>query len=204
MDTTIEVVPRLGTGKGNNRKARARGIVPGVVYGKEQEARPIEIDPVKLVELFKATGNRNTIVSVRIGQDAPIPCLVREVQRHPVSRAIRHVDFYAVPQTPIEVMVPLRPVGRPKGALLGGRLRVIRRELKVACRYDKIPEALDLDVSPLEVGDSVRASEMTMPEGVSLVLTGDFLVVNILGKREGGPADEAPAAAAPAEEKKKE
>jgi len=202
MDTTIEVVPRAGTGKGNNRKMRARGVVPGVVYGKDREARPVEFDPIKLLELFKTTKNRNTVVSVRIGQDAPIPCMVREVQRHPVSRLIRHVDFYAVPETPVEVMVPLRPIGRPKGALLGGRLRVIRRELKVSCRYDKIPEALDLDVSPLDVGDTVRATEMTMPDGVSLVLTGDFLVVSVLGKREAmGPADEAPAAA-PAEEKK--
>jgi large subunit ribosomal protein L25 len=201
MDTTIEVVPRTGTGKGLNRKTRARGVVPAVVYGKEREPRVVEVDPVKLVDLFKSTRNRNTILSLRIGQDAPIPCLVREVQRHPVSRAIRHVDFYAVPSdTPLEVMVPLRPLGRPKGALLGGRLQVVRRELRVACRYDRIPEFIDLDVSPLDVGGEVRASQMTMPEGVSLVSKGDYLVVRVLGKVQAVAEEAKPAAAA--EEKK--
>jgi large subunit ribosomal protein L25 len=126
-----------------------------------------------------------------------VPCLVREVQRHPVSREILHVDFYAVPQDrEIELMVPLNPVGRPKGAVAGGRLRIIRRDLKVAARYDRIPKTVDIDVSDLDVGDFVRASQIKTPEGVSIVIANDFNVVAMEGKRAEEQA--APAAAAPA------
>jgi large subunit ribosomal protein L25 len=200
MDTTIEVSPRQVGGKGVNRKARARGVVPAVVYGREVAPRAVELDPEKLLDLFKETKNRNTVVSLKVGGDAPFPCLVREVQRHPLSRAIVHVDFYAVPQEAIEVMIPLRPVGRPKGAVLGGRLQLIRREVRVAARFDKIPEAIEIDATPLDVGDTIMASQLNLPEGVSLVLDNDFLVVRIMGKRTDVAEEAKPAA--PAEEKK--
>lgn len=200
MDTTIEVTPRSTVGKGQNRKGRAQGRVPAVVYGKTKAPEPVDLNPVPLVDLFKRTQNRNTVVMLKIGGQEPIPCLVREVQRHPVSREILHVDFFAVPEDPVEVMVPLRPVGRPKGAVLGGKLRVIRRELKVACRWDRIPEFVDVDVSPLDIGDVVRASQIPTPEGVSIVIDNDFNVCNLFGTRREEAA--APAAAAPAKGKK--
>jgi large subunit ribosomal protein L25 len=182
METTLEATPRTSSGKGDARKNRAVGRVPAVVYGREREPDVVSIDPHALVELFKTTKNRNTIVQLKIGGGAEVPCLVREVQRHPVSRQILHVDFYAVPETEIEVMVPLRAVGRPKGALLGGRVRLIRRELKAVCKYDKIPEALEIDVSPLDIDEYLKASEIPLPEGVKLVYTTDFNVINVYGK----------------------
>ena len=106
MDTTLEVSSRVVIGKGENRKARSRGVVPAVVYGKEQQAIAIAIDPAKLVELFKQTQDRNTIIGVKVEGGEAIPCLVREVQRHPLSRAIVHVDFFAVPKVDeIEIVV---------------------------------------------------------------------------------------------------
>lgn len=200
MDTTLEVSPRVVIGKGENRKARTRGVVPAVVYGKLQEPIPVAIDPVKLVELFKQTQNRNTIVSVTVGGGAPIPCLVREVQRHPLSREIIHVDFFAVPkEDEIEVVVPIVAVGRPKGALLGGRLRVVRREIKIKSRYDRFPENIEVDVSDLDIGDNIRASAMTLPEGVSLVIDNDFIVMSVTGKQAERGAEEPAKAEAAAE-----
>lgn len=204
MDTTLEVSSRAVIGKGENRKARARGLVPAVVYGKTQTPIPVAVDPTKLVEVFKQTQDRNTIVSIKVGDGDVIPCLVREVQRHPLSRKIIHVDFYAVPkEDPIEVVVPIRPVGRPKGAQLGGRLRLIRREIRISARYDLIPEAIEVDVSDLDIADHIRASQMTLPEGVTLVVDNDFIVVTVTGKqsdRQDAIAAAAPAAAAePAE-----
>ena len=110
MDTLLEVTPRDRQRKGENRRSRRGGSLPAVVYGPDHAPKPISCDPVKLTDLFKHTGDRNTIVSVKIGDDAPVPCLVREVQRHPVSRDLLHVDFYAVPrEREIEVMVPINP-----------------------------------------------------------------------------------------------
>ncbi|MEQ1500632.1 MAG: 50S ribosomal protein L25 [Myxococcota bacterium] len=205
MEPTLEVSSRPVEGKGRNRKSRARGVVPAVVYGPKTQPQAIEIDPVRLVEVFKETQNRNTVVAVKVGGGAAIPCLVREVQRHPVSRQILHVDFYAVPiEDEIEVMVPVNPIGRPKGAVLGGRLRVIRREVKISCRYDRIPESITIDVSPLDVGGFVRASDMALPDGVRLVYDNDYNVVNVYGKRQDGPETPATPAAAAAEGEAKE
>jgi large subunit ribosomal protein L25 len=182
METMLEASPRTQTGKGGARKRRAQGQVPGVVYGQGRAPEAVSIDPVALVDLFKHTKNRNTIVRLKVGGGAEVPCLVREVQRHPVSREILHVDFYAVPETPIEVMVPLRAVGRPKGALLGGRVRLIRRELRAICRWDKIPEAFEVDVSPLDVDEYLAASEVPMPDGVRLADASNHNVIEVYGK----------------------
>lgn len=184
MDTTIQATPREQSGKGWARKMRAEGRLPAVVYGPSFGPRPISVSPVELLGLFKETGNRNTVVEIKIAEDAAVPCLVREVQRHPVSRELLHVDFYAVDREgEVEVMVPLRPVGRPKGAILGGRLRLIRRKVKATCRYDRIPESFEVDVSPMDIGDMVKASEIPLPEGVRLVYDHDYNVVTVYGKR---------------------
>lgn len=183
MDTTLEVNARANTGKGWARKARAEGKVPAVMYGPATDAQPLEIDPLALLDLFKKTQDRNTVVQVKVDGETT-PCLVREVQRHPVSRDLLHVDFYAVPrEDAIEVMVPLNPVGRPAGAALGGRIRLIRRVVKARCRYDRIPETFDVDVTRLNIGDMIKASEIPTPEGVELVLDHDFNIITLYGKR---------------------
>ncbi len=183
MDTTLDVSPRSETGKGWARRTRAEGKVPAVVYGPDTDAQPVTVDPDALVNLFKVTQDRNTIVNVQLGGTSH-PCLVREVQRHPLTRAIVHVDFYAVPKDrEIEVMVPLEAVGRPKGATLGGRVRLIRRSVRAKALYNKLPKQFDIDVSPLDIGDRIQASELPMPDGVSLVFDNDFNVVELYGKK---------------------
>lgn len=187
MDNTIQATPRVAHGKGSARKTRAAGHLPAVVYGPKTTPQSISVDPDLLVGIFKHTRDRNTVVEVKIGDGAAVPCLVREVQRHPLSREILHVDFYAVdPNGEVEVMVPLTTVGRAKGALLGGRIRLIRRSIKAMCRYDRIPSNFVIDVTELDIGDMVKASEVPLPEGVSLVYDHDYNIVTLYGKRRGG------------------
>lgn len=202
MDLSLEATPRPTQNKGQNRRTRKGGQIPAVVYGREHAPVSIFVDPVRLVTMFKETGDRNTVVQLKVGASS-VPCLVREVQRHPLSREILHVDFYAVPTTDeVEVMVPVEPTGRPKGAQAGGRLRIIRRELKVACRYDRIPAKVLVDVSELDIGGFVKASQIPTAEGVRIVVDHDFNVVSVYGKRqdEGAPATPAGTPAEPAKE----
>lgn len=187
MDTTIQATPREATGKGAARKGRADGRLPAVMYGPRTEPQPLTLDPETLVGIFQHTRDRNTVVEVKVGENAPVPCLVREVQRHPVSRKILHVDLYAVdPDGEVEVLVPLSTVGRPKGATMGGRVRLIRRAIWAKCRYDRIPSTFEVDVAHLDIGDMVKASEVPLPEGVALVYDNDFNVITLYGKRRGG------------------
>lgn len=198
--TMLQASRRTGDGKGAARKLRARGVLPAVVYGPEHDPVSITVDPGALTDIFKKSQDRNTIIDLDI-EGEKLPVLVREVQRHPVSRKILHVDFYRVSaERPVEVMVPIRPYGRPRGAVLGGRLRVIRRALRARCRYDRIPKDFPVDVSPMRIGDMVRASQIKLPEGVELVADHDINVLTLYGKRVGAQQAEEPEETAPAAE----
>ena len=184
METTLAALSRSEFGKGAARKLRAGGKVPAVIYGGGGPATSVAVDPKALEDIFRQTKNRNTLLHLVLDEGGQVPVLVKVVDRHPVSRAIRHVDFYAVSRERlIEVAVPVRTVGRPAGATLGGRLRIIQRELTVRCVYDKIPEFFEIDVTALHIDDMIRASEVETPEGVELVFDHDFNVVTVYGRR---------------------
>lgn len=191
METTISVSTRLPDGKGGARKLRRSGRVPAVVYGPGGEPLSIHFDPKELDDLFRATRDANTIVNLDI--DGTIqPTLVRSVQRHPVNREVRHVDFYRVSaDRRVEVMVPVEGVGRPVGAINGGRLRLIRRAVRTRAPYDAIPKSFVVDISPMDIGDMVKASEIPTPEGVDIVIENDFNVLTVYGKKvkAGGKKD---------------
>ena len=184
MDTTIEGTPLNGeTGKGNARKLRASGAVPGVVYGGGSEARRISVNPKALLDLFDATKNRNTVVQLQV-EGETLSCLVRDVQRHPVSRQLLHVDFYQLSDGgTVEVMVPVVPTGKPKGTVAGGKLLVIRRELKARCAHGLIPATFEIDTTEMDIGDIIRASEVKTPQGVEVLFEQDFKVLELEGKR---------------------
>jgi large subunit ribosomal protein L25 len=182
MDTNLSAEIRSETGKGAARKARMAGKLPGVLYGVG-EPTSVTVDPKAFDDIFRLSQNRNTIVNLQVGEKT-VPTLVKDVQRHPVSRKMLHVDFYQVePGKPIEVLVKVLGEGRPEGAAMGGRLRVIRRDLRVRCMYDKIPESFVVDVSAMNVGDMVTASQIPTPDGVAVVYDNDFNVLTVYGKR---------------------
>ncbi|MCB9670403.1 MAG: 50S ribosomal protein L25 [Alphaproteobacteria bacterium] len=192
MSNTLNATVRSSSGKGAARKTRRDGKIPAVLYGPENEPVPVDIDPDQLVRIFRKTNDRNTVVDVEI-DGTSVPTLVQDVQRHPVSRDILHVDFYRVSKSkPVEVMVPVTTVGRPAGAVLGGRLRLIRRVVRTRCVYDRIPSSFVVDISPMNIGDMVKASEIATPEGVEIVFDHDFNVLTVYGKKQRGGAAGAP------------
>lgn len=185
LDTTLPAEARPSVGKGAARKGRAAGKVPAVLYSEGGSASPIAVDPKKLLEIFRKSQDRNTILQLAL-DGAVIPVIVQEVQRHPVSRALLHVDFYKLaPGKAVTVKVPVAMVGKAAGVAVGGRARVITRELTVRCAYDRIPRTIDVDVTPLEVGQFVRASQIPAAEGVAIVFDHDFNVVGCEGKASG-------------------
>lgn len=186
METNLAAETRSETGKGVARKLRAAGKIPAVLYANGDAATHLTIDPVRLDEIFRHTRNRNTVVQLEL-DGTSVPALVKTAQRHPVSRAILHVDFYAVSaDKEVEVMVPLRAVGRPAGASLGGRLRLIRRTIRARCTYENIPETLDIDVTPMNIGDMKKVSEVIVPDGVTVPFDDDFNVITCYGKKKKG------------------
>jgi large subunit ribosomal protein L25 len=184
METTLAANLRSGSGKGTARKLRSEGKLPAVMYGPGHDATSLTVDPVALTTLFRKTGDRNTIVTLQVeGKDVPV--LVREVQKHPVTRELVHVDFFQVTsERKVEVTIPVSTVGRAKGALLGGRIRLIRRSMRALCNYDNIPKTIEVDVTPLDIGDMVKASELVVDDTVELLFGQDFYVLTLYGNRQ--------------------
>lgn len=162
---------RSETGKGAARRIRAAGQVPAVLYGKDQDSIALTIDAKEAGHLFHSISVENTIVNVKIEDEAEeMETLVREIQMHPFRPDIVHVDFYRIQRgVVIEVDVPVKYVGAPEGVKHGGILDVILHEIRVKCIPSKIPETIEVDVSGLEIGESIHASEIETEEDVELL-----------------------------------
>ena len=183
---TMAASNRTQTGKGAARKIRRSGLIPAVVYRAGNEPSLISIDPAVLVFHFEKTRNQNTLVKLDIEGGSEATCLVREVQRHPVSGSIRHVDFYQVVEDQsIVVSVPVRTSGRAVGTTLGGVLSITRRELDVRCKPTHIPEAIEVDVTELDIGKFIKVNEITNPEGAEILFDekGIFNVITVIKSR---------------------
>ena len=160
---------REATGKGVARKLRADGRIPAVVYGREAETKAISIDPSALNRLLQRSGaGMNTLIELSV-DDTPRTVLVKELQRDPVRGRPLHADFYLIElDKTVEVSVPINLVGRAPGVEEGGILDHPLREIELECLPQAIPEGIDVDVSALDVGDSIHVRDLTLPQGVSV------------------------------------
>lgn len=187
MDATpLNVESRNALGKGAARKLRGQGLVPGVVYRAGEEAAHISVSPKEVQDLFRATGNPNTLLAMKVdGKD--LTCLLKDYHKHPVSRDVLHCDFYEVKAgEPVTVEVPVRETGKAAGATLGGKIRFLRRTLRVNANPSQIPAEISIDVSPLNIGDFVRAGEVALPEGCKLAIDVRTNILTCHGKKGGG------------------
>ncbi len=173
---------RNSSGKGPARRARRDGQVPGIIYGNREEPMMLTLEYRRLV---KALGdNRFFIRLLDLEVDGKKHrVLPREIQFHPVSDAPIHIDFLRFdPSRKIPVAVPVRFDGEREspGIRRGGMLNIVRYDVEVLCTADRIPSELEIDVSELEIGDSVHASSITLPAGVEFVITDrDFTVATV-------------------------
>jgi large subunit ribosomal protein L25 len=161
---------RRYTGKEINRKRRAEGVIPGVIYGKGIETRSIEFQR-KPLEKFLDTARRGTVIVKMTVQDGgegkESYAVLKETQTHPLTGRVTHVDFYEVALgRKFRVEVPLRVRGKAVGIEMGGVLEVVTRSLEVECTPDQVPEYLELDVASLGIGDSLHLADVRFPEGV--------------------------------------
>jgi large subunit ribosomal protein L25 len=169
-EMTIEVERREGKGKNENRRSRAAGKIPAVVYGGGRETVPILVDRKKMLELLKKSGTENAIFLLKLaGKERHT--MVREVQLDPVSRQVVHIDFQRVLMTEkVRVQVPIELVGTAYGVKTqGGLLDFVTREVHVECLPGDIPQRLELDVTDLHVGQHIEAGVLKLPQGVTLL-----------------------------------
>lgn len=200
MDTVqVSARPRLLSGSDVARKVRRAGLLPANLHGNGQPARSIATDPQTVRRGLQGAYGRNQIFEVTVAGDAKsVLAIAREVQFHPVSRQLEHVDFLVVQaDSNIEVTLPVVLSGRSAGQKVGGRLEHITRYIKVACTPSSLPKLVEIDVTPYELGFVMGIADLKLPAGVTAVYKRPFKIFEIQTPK----AELSPAAAA--EEKKK-
>ena len=197
---TLPAELRERAGKGASRELRRQGRVPAVIYGGKEEPTPIHVEERALQRQLGTGHFMNSIVMVEVGGKA-VRTIPKDVALHPVSDRPLHADFLRLAKdASIHVEVPVVFVNEEDspGLKRGGVLNVVRHTLELVCESDKIPDDIQIDVTGLDVGDSIHISHVTLPEGsVSAITDRDFTIATIVApsamKQEA--ADEAEVAA---------
>src|SRR5665648_183987 len=216
---------RQRTGKGGAREVRREGRVPGIVYGDTQEPQNIALESKAISKQIQTGHFRSTVFTLNV-DGTKIRVIPRDVQLDPVRDFPIHVDFMRLGKDAlVAVDVPVHFINdtASPGLKRGGVLNVVRHDIPVRCPADKIPDHFTVDLTGLEIGDSIHISSIKMPEGVTPAITDRaFTIATIVGRTaddapaeaeaEGAEAAEGPAAKAegagadkekPKEEKKK-
>lgn len=193
----ILVERRAAHGKGTARKLRGAGRIPGVFYGPGRTSVALTLDPAAVHAVAGRTGKDRLL---RFKADAGDELdgqmvILKDAQRDPVKRRIIHADFFEIRMDrEIEVTVPVHVVGKAPGVDDGGTLEHILREIDVRCLPDRIPAAIDVDVSGLGIGESIHVSDLVLPEGVTATVDPRLAAVAVVAPQTETTA--APAAAA--------
>ncbi len=199
----LKATAREGTGKLANRALRAQKKVPGVVYGGEQGPANVSLE-YKLIWQHYQTGHFLQTVYLLDIDGKKERVLPRDVQVDPVRDFPIHVDFMRVSRTSrIDVALPVHFVNEDAspGLKRGGVLNIVRHEIECSCPADAIPEGITVDLTGLDIGDSVHISAIKLPEGITPVIADrDFTVASVAGAAALKPE----AAAEPTEEAKEE
>ena len=183
------------------KQLRTEGIVPAVVYGHGVDSRTISLDK-KIFDKVLSQAGESTLVDLEIESDKPVKVLIQEVQRHPLSGDIVHVDFREVKMTEkLEADIELKLIGEaPAVRVLGGIMITNLDRVTVSCLpTDLVPE-IEVDISGIEnFGDNVKVGDLTLPNGIEFVTTLDEIIVVVnepVAEEDAAPAEEA---AVPAE-----
>lgn len=185
---TIPVQSRQAAGTGAARATRREGLVPGILYGNKKEPHPIALDARPILKELYRPGFFSRLFTISLdGKDEHV--LAKAVQLDPVTDHPLHIDFQRVGKdSKIQVDVPIHFINdeRAPGIKKGGSLNIIHHTLELKCSAMSIPEEITVDLSKLEMGHSIRLSEIKLPEGVSVVQADqDLTIVNIVAP--GGP-----------------
>jgi large subunit ribosomal protein L25 len=167
----LQVSERERRGSADARRLRRAGLVPGVLYGKGKQSYAIYVPERELRRVLTGSGGLHAILDVVLeGKKATHPSILKDFQQDPVRGKLVHVDLQEVPlDEPIEATVVVQLVGEAQGAKEGGVLSQVNREVRVQALPMEVPEHLELDVSEMTIGDTLRVADLRPPAGATLL-----------------------------------
>ena len=205
-EVILSAEPRETRGKNEARRLRVKGRAPAVLYGADRSAVAISVNPTDVNKILHTGSGKNTIFNLTVQGLEDTPAMIVDWQTDPVKEYLLHVDLKRIDLTKrIVVTVPVHTVGEAQGIKLqGGLLEIITRQVEIECLPNEIPDSFTVDVSPLMIGQNLRANEIPLSGSIKLVSSPEQVIAHCVAMKaeEAAPTAEGAAegtAAAPAE-----
>jgi large subunit ribosomal protein L25 len=182
----LEVQAREARGSAEVRRLRAQGLIPGVFYGAGKEPQSFSVGERELRRAITGDHGTHTILDVVVEGDGgqARPAVLKDYQVHPTKSRLLHVDLHEVRlDRPIQTAVGVELVGESEGVTVGGVLTQVTREVNVEALPMSIPDHLELDISALEIGDSLRVGDLVVPEDVTVLDDEDVVLASVAAPR---------------------
>ncbi len=197
--TELRACIRTESGKGPARRFRKEGLMPAVFYGRGEKAIHLSVNAAELLKIVR-TQKENVFIKLVIDGEKKLEklSLIKELQIEPVSRRFYHADFYEIRMDQrLTLDVPLHFAGIPVGVVNGGELQHLKRDLKISCLPSALPDSIEIDVTGLEIGDSIKVQDIRVPEGITVLDPGDVGVAMVAIVKVSVPQPEEAEAGAP-------
>jgi large subunit ribosomal protein L25 len=174
---------REGVGKEKAKKLRAKGLIPAIFYGPKSQTISLAIDSKELSKALQTEAGENVLIDLDIrkgNQSDRKVVMLKDIQIDPLQRITLHTDFYEVTMDEmVTVEVPVHLVGKPEGTKVGGILEQVRRVIQIQCFPGDIPKSIDIDVSPLKIGDSIHIQDIKV-EKAKILSDTNFTIATVV------------------------
>ena len=183
-ELVVEAQTRTEFGKNSNRRLRASGLIPGVIYGSGRETMHVAVDPSEVVKILHSESGHNTIFKLAVEKDLA-DVLIKDLQLDPLKGTLLHADFQTVSLDQVMAFqVPVDVQGTAVGVKThGGILDLVMREIDVECLPGDVPDSLPIDVTELNIGDAVRVSDLAEDPKVQIMSDGDLVIAHVVAPR---------------------
>jgi large subunit ribosomal protein L25 len=192
----LNATPRTESGKGPSRRLRRNEQIPAVAYGRDLAATTLAVSPKALLGVLTSPHGKNSVIELDVEGGEKLTVMVRDYAYHPLTRELVHADFLQIKlDQPIMVEVPFVCTGKSKGVALGGILQQVFRRIPVRALPEKIPVSVEVDVTELDINESLKASQIKLPEGAEIRLAPEQTIVVVAAPEKAGEEEAAKAAA---------
>jgi large subunit ribosomal protein L25 len=181
-EITLSSERREPSTKGAMKKLRASGKIPAILYGPEiTNSIPLSVNKKDFVKLLHVTHGGSIPIILNLEDTQKYKVIIRDIQYHPLTNEILHVDFYAFPlKKEVEVNIPVRIVGEAPGVEHGGRLEILLREVKIKCLAENIPQYIDVDVSKLELKGMIFVKDLPVDKNIKILSNPEQIIVHCI------------------------
>lgn len=203
-DITITAEPRASRGKNEARRLRVDQKIPAVLYGAGGDPVAVTVSPKEVNKILFSDSGNNTIFNVEIVGQETTPVLVVDWQHDPVKGNLLHIDLMRVDLSKrLKVKVPIHTIGEARGVKQqGGLYQLVNREIEIECLPDDIPASFTIDITPLLIGDTIRAKDIPVTGSMKLLSRPEMVLSHVIAVRGSTAEAEAATEAAPAAKKK--